>query len=81
MYFQLPYFDTRPEAVEKYLKLSLERLGLQYVDMYLVHAPFGVKHKNGSYELDENDDGTVKLDAPTDHIAIWKVLQSSSISE
>lgn len=59
--------------MEKYLKLSLEKLGLEYVDMYLIHTPFGVKHKDGSYELAKNEDGTVKLDAPTDYVAIWKV--------
>ena len=58
------------------MKLSLEKLGLEYVDMYLIHAPFGVMHKEGSYEIATNEDGTVVLDYETDHIAVWKVCNT-----
>ena len=58
--------------MEKYLSKSLSKLQLEYVDLYLIHLPFGfvpdssgenpAKHEDGSYVLDE-----------TDHVAVWKV--------
>lgn len=63
----------RPEAVESYLKLSLEKLGIEYVDMYLIHKPFGFVKDKYKHEAAINPDGTVVLDLETDHVAIWKV--------
>lgn len=31
----------RPEAVEPALRVTLENLGLDYIDLYLLHWPFG----------------------------------------
>jgi alcohol dehydrogenase (NADP+) len=70
---QLPYFDNDPFAVEKYVKLSLEKLALEYIDLYLIHAPFGVVHNNGTYDIAINANGTVVLNDNIDHIKIWKV--------
>ncbi|OXU22457.1 hypothetical protein TSAR_011418 [Trichomalopsis sarcophagae] len=72
---KLPYYDNHPESVEKYIKLSLEKLGLRYLDMYLIHAPFAVHHKEDSYELATNEDGSVVLDTQTDPIAAWKEME------
>lgn len=61
--------------VEKFLKLSLEALSFQYVDMYLIHNPVGLARveKDGKYELVWNDDGSIKIDETTDLVAVWKV--------
>ncbi len=32
-------FANKPELVEPYLRKSLERLQLQYLDLYLIHWP------------------------------------------
>ena len=62
----------RYEDVETYLKMSLENLGLNYIDMYMIHVPFAFK-KDEKMEVAYSDDGTAIIDPTTDHIAIWKV--------
>lgn len=58
----------------KFLNLSLERLQLDYLDLYLIHLPF-------AFICDEKtlgpvvNDGIYELDYETDHIATWKVLE------
>ena len=61
------------QGVESYLKLSLENLGLDYVDMYLIHKPFGFIKDKYKHAAAKNEDGSVVLDFSTDHIEIWKV--------
>ena len=70
--FQLPAVGNHPDRVEKYLKRSLDNLGLDYVDMYLVHVPFGFLEK-GEEIHPMDDDGNILLDKSTNHVDIWKV--------
>jgi alcohol dehydrogenase (NADP+) len=63
----------KASEVESYLKLSLERLNLQYVDMYLIHKPFGFVKDKYKYEAAKYNNGSVILDLETDHNLIWKV--------
>ncbi|XP_072158589.1 aldo-keto reductase family 1 member A1-like [Bemisia tabaci] len=65
---KLSFHANRPCSVEKYLTRSLKDLGLEYVDMYLVQAPFAVKADDefalaiGNFtDIFEN----------TDHVALW----------
>lgn len=67
---------NRSELVEKYLKKSLEALRLDYVDLYLIHAPVGL---TGQHDLDifpRNADGTAVLDMLTDLVDLWKVKKA-----
>jgi len=64
---QLPAYGNRAEDVEKYIKKSLGDLQLKYIDMYLIHIPFGLL-KDGKSQYSE-----MKIDNNTDHVAIWKV--------
>ncbi|KAL4709370.1 hypothetical protein ACJJTC_013659 [Scirpophaga incertulas] len=73
---KLPHVGNRPSDVSKFLTLQLSRLQLDYVDLYLIHVPFGfscdpdtltpvVDKKTGEYDLD----------LETNHIATWKKLE------
>ncbi|XP_019872560.1 aldo-keto reductase family 1 member B1 [Aethina tumida] len=64
---KLPVFGVRASSVEEYMKKSLENLGLEYVDLYLIHFPVCMKlnsvgQKNVETEI-------------TDHIAVWKKME------
>nr|XP_027206724.1 aldose reductase-related protein 2-like [Penaeus vannamei] len=71
---KLPMNGMYEGGVEKFLKKSLEKLQLGYVDLYLVHGPVGVIGK------DDNDifpmvDGKLNVDFGTDLIAVWKEME------
>ncbi|XP_046402375.1 1,5-anhydro-D-fructose reductase-like [Ischnura elegans] len=72
---KLPKHGNRPSGVPKYLQESLDSLGLSYVDLYLIHSPFGFQDKNPS---DPNSEEIV--DVTTDHIAIWKAMEDQVIN-
>ncbi|KAB7504753.1 hypothetical protein Anas_13101 [Armadillidium nasatum] len=53
---KLPMIGMYQGGVEKFLRMSLKKLGLGYVDLYLVHTPIGLKGKNDddTFPVDEN---------------------------
>ncbi|XP_046818737.1 aldo-keto reductase family 1 member A1-like isoform X2 [Vespa crabro] len=72
---KLPPHGNRPSDVEKFLKLSLERLGLDYLDMYLIHMPFAFVLDKNAYAPAALDDGTYILDLDTDPVSVWKEME------
>jgi alcohol dehydrogenase (NADP+) len=70
--FQLPEIGNRPEGVEKYIKKSLSKLQLDYLDLYLVHVPFAY-FERGDEIHPRKEDGSMLLDKTTNHVAVWKV--------
>lgn len=62
---------NRVSSVEKYMKKSLSDLQLDYVDIYLVHAPFGLQEENETFK--KNPQGGFVLDLKTNIIEVWKV--------
>ena len=71
---KLPNIAMQAGKVEKYLRKSLKNLGLDYVDLYLVHGPFGLVEKTDT-DVFPMQDGKMVMDFSTDLIAIWKAME------
>uniref|UniRef100_A0AC34FC14 NADP-dependent oxidoreductase domain-containing protein n=1 Tax=Panagrolaimus sp. ES5 TaxID=591445 RepID=A0AC34FC14_9BILA len=56
--------EFRPMNVEKSIKSSLEKLRLDYIDLFLLHGPTPVKEEDGKYVTDL-----------VPHIGTWHVLE------
>jgi aldehyde reductase len=66
--------NHRPERVEPAFEASLNRLGLEYLDLYLIHTPFAFQPGDEQDPRDRNgsviyDDGVTLLDT-------WKAMES-----
>ncbi|XP_045776669.1 aldo-keto reductase family 1 member A1-like isoform X2 [Maniola jurtina] len=70
---KLPPSGNRPESVEEYFEASRRDLGLDYIDMYLIHVPFAFEHVPGDLHP-KNPDGSMKMDHSTDLVGVWKKL-------
>ncbi|XP_060531082.1 1,5-anhydro-D-fructose reductase-like [Cylas formicarius] len=71
---KLPNFGNRPTDVERFLKMSLKRLQLDYVDLYLVHMPFSFHCNEASLTPLVNEDGTFSLEN-SDLVDVWKAME------
>ncbi|XP_011314057.1 aldose reductase-like [Fopius arisanus] len=60
------------ESVEKAIRKSLGNLGLEYLDLYLVHWP--VAHEDGDELFPKNPDGSIKL-ADIDYLETWRGME------
>jgi len=61
---KLPYKGIHRDRVEKYMKQSLDNLGLDYVDLYLIHFAIGATE----------DDTKVEFE-PHDHKGVWESME------
>ncbi len=66
--------NHRPERVEAAFTASLDRLGLDYLDLYLIHTPFAFRPGDDQDPRDQNgsviyDDGVTLLDT-------WRAMES-----
>src|ERR1700744_5432735 len=66
--------NHRPERVEPAFEASLERLKLNYLDLYLIHTPFAFQPGD---EYDPRDsDGNVLYDAGVTLLDTWQAMES-----
>jgi alcohol dehydrogenase (NADP+) len=66
--------NHRPERVEPAFEASLDRLGLEYLDLYLIHTPFAFKPGDEQEPRDEN--GNVLYDHEVTLLDTWKAMES-----
>src|SRR5271170_3552624 len=65
--------NHRPERVEPAFEASLERLGLDYLDLYLVHTPFAFQPGDDQDPRDEN--GEILYDEGVTLLDTWRAME------
>src|SRR6266567_1808375 len=66
--------NHRPERVEPAFDASLERLGLNYLDLYLIHTPFAFRPGDEQDPRDQN--GNVLYDQGVTLLETWSAMES-----
>ncbi|MFM0207220.1 aldo/keto reductase [Paraburkholderia sediminicola] len=65
--------NHRPERVEPAFEASLERLGINYLDLYLIHTPFAFQPGDEQDPRDEN--GDVIYDKGVTLLDTWRAME------
>src|SRR5271170_3368263 len=66
--------NHRPERVEPAFEASLVRLGLKYLDLYLIHTPFAFQPGDNQDPRDQN--GNVLYDHDVSLLETWKAMEA-----
>ena len=66
--------NHRPERVEPAFEASLDRLGLRYLDLYLIHTPFAFQAGDEQDPRDQN--GNVLYDRGVTLLETWSAMES-----
>jgi alcohol dehydrogenase (NADP+) len=66
--------NHRPERVERAFEGSLKRLGLDYLDLYLIHTPFAFQPGDDQDPRDQN--GNVLYDHDVTLLDTWRAMES-----
>ncbi len=66
--------NHRPERVEPAFEASLERLRLEYLDLYLVHTPFAFRPGDDQDPRDQN--GNVLYDHDVTLLDTWQAMET-----
>src|SRR5579863_7454698 len=66
--------NHRPERVEPAFEASLGRLGLSYLDLYLIHTPFAFQP--GDDQDPRDQDGNVVYDRGVTLLDTWRAMES-----
>ncbi|SCU77875.1 LAME_0A02520g1_1 [Lachancea meyersii CBS 8951] len=72
-------WNTQHREPAKALDQSLARLGLDYVDLYLIHWPLPLKTErikdDNLFSIPTKDDGKPDVDSEWDYIKTWHLMQ------
>ncbi|CAK8692566.1 unnamed protein product [Clavelina lepadiformis] len=63
-----------PELVRPAVMKSLEKLGLDYLDLYLIHNPCGEKYISDEEQFPKGPDGAPLYD-DVDYVQTWKAME------
>ena len=66
--------NHRPERVEPAFEASLDRLGLKFLDLYLIHTPFAFQPGDDQDPRDQN--GNVLYDRGVTLLDTWKAMET-----
>ncbi|MEQ5838007.1 aldo/keto reductase [Paraburkholderia acidicola] len=66
--------NHRPERVQPAFEASLERLGIDYLDLYLIHTPFAFQPGEEQDPRDEN--GAVIYDKGVTLLDTWRAMEA-----
>jgi alcohol dehydrogenase (NADP+) len=66
--------NHRPERVEPAFQASLDRLGLKYLDLYLIHTPYAFQPGDEQDPRDQN--GNVLYDSGVTLLDTWRAMES-----
>lgn len=66
--------NHRPERVEPAFEASLNKLGLDYLDLYLIHTPFAFQP--GDNQDPRDPDGNVIYDREVTLLDTWRAMES-----
>ncbi|MGC2212029.1 MAG: aldo/keto reductase [Silvibacterium sp.] len=66
--------NHRPERVEPAFEASLDRLGLEHLDLYLIHTPFAFQPGDEQDPRDQN--GDVLYDRGVTLLDTWRAMES-----
>jgi len=66
--------NHRPERVKPAFEASLSRLGLEYLDLYLIHTPYAFKP--GEDQDPRDEDGNVIYDEGVTLLDTWRAMEA-----
>jgi alcohol dehydrogenase (NADP+) len=66
--------NHRPERVDPAFQASLDRLGLKYLDLYLIHTPFAFQPGEDQDPRDQN--GNVLYDPDVTLLDTWRAMEN-----
>jgi aldehyde reductase len=66
--------NHRPERVEPAFEASLDRLGLKYLDLYLIHTPFAFQPGDDQDPRDQN--GNILYDNGVTLLDTWRAMEN-----
>ena len=64
----------KTELVEKAIKITLKDLGLDYLDLYLIHWPFA--YKDGPDNFPKTPEDLPLIDDTVDYLDTWKGMEA-----
>lgn len=68
-------WSTQHNAADKAVKQSLQDLGLQYLDLYLIHWPMAYQQGSQLFPINGTD-GSMKLDTSIHYFETWRKMET-----